>query len=420
MAFYQDDTITLNIQTGQRSVLLRGVKKSWTVRELKQYYRDQEDSNLRNFDFIFLGKQMQDNAILNDIGIRDRATVMIVYMAMGGGPSEYEGKDERQSFLDESVRKKQYYNQYTSLSDYAKSNINMNNIDENILVQDPHFVLTLNDLSDFGVNISGNNYSEVNQLKELKNCIKNRLQNPIIDNMQTKIATVYQVPKARVLITDIYYGTSNIGYVITDYEKKGIITLIKNAKDFEAKCKKEFKSFKKMIITPPPESTDGSYVIIKSYHISCASGKACGKWNCPEKDCRLAGVVLYMKDGQTKWKCGGRSCRTGYIIVKQTSKIPDSAKSTVGAIHGKVYKSVFNEEPENIVGSGFSRSKGVWKFGSQSFNGGSTNKGKDKYHNSGYFMNEVESKWVEKAIKNWWDTGNQNTKVTESIVIFKD
>lgn len=334
-----------------------------------------------------------------------------------------EGGDERRQFLDESIQKKQYYTQYPSLSSFANSGENKNDIDDTILVDDPHFVVTLTDLSDFIDNNNNNdNYSEVDKLKELKNCIENKQQNPIIDNMRVKLGTVYGVDPSRVIITDIFYGTTNIGYVIVDYLKSGVEQLIKNAAEFMNKMNLTLKKFKEMVITPPPESTDGSYTVVKSYHVSCASGKGCGNWNCPEENCRIAGVVLYMKDGQTKWRCNGRSCRTGYIIVKKTKDIPSNITSRFGLVHGIVYKSVFNEEPDGIVGSGFSRSKGKWRFRSGSFNGGETNNGsnKGKYHKGGSTMNTFESEWVEKAIKNWWDTGNQNTKVTQSLVIFKD
>eukprot|EP01084_Bolivina_argentea_P065591 119542_1 len=301
MANQDEETITLSIFTGQRSIQLSGVSVSWTVSRLKQHLCDREGENPRGITFRFRGKAMNDDMRLSQFGIRNGSSITMTIMLMGGGGPDdekkeninMEGADERQAFLNESVRKKQYYNQYTSLTDYANTNINRNNIDKKILVKDPHFVLTLNDLNDFGVNINNNN--EINKLKQLKNCIKNKLKNPIIDNMRTKLATVYQVDAARVIITDIYYGTTNIGYVIVDYEANGVVTLIKNAKEFESKMKSEFKSFKEMIITPPPECVDGTYAIVKTFHVSCASGKACGKWDCPQDKCRLVGVVLYMK-----------------------------------------------------------------------------------------------------------------------------
>eukprot|EP01084_Bolivina_argentea_P111344 198696_1 len=328
-----------------------------------------------------------------------------------------EGGDERVAFLDASRRKKQYYSQYSSLSDHAKSQAKL---DDTILVDDPHFVLTLHDLSDC-IGNDDNNRSDIDQLKELQNCIVNKQQNDIIDNIRGKLGRVYGVHPARVIITEIFHGSANIGHIIIDYKKDAVIELIKTASEFEKKIKSEFKQYKDTIITPPPESKDGSYAVVPSYHVSCASGKACGNWNCPDADCRLGGVVIYMKDGQTRWKCNGRSCRIGYIIVKQTSKIPDSVTSNHGQVHGRIYKSVFNEEPDCIVGSGFSRSKGEWRWGSGSFNCGGTNKGNSKqYHSNGAYMNDIESKWIEKSVRNWWDSGNQNTKVDESIVIFKD
>ena len=40
----------------------------------------------------------------------------------------------------------------------------------------------------------------------------------------------------------------------------------------------------------------------------------------------------------------------------------------IGLIHGKIYKSIFNELPTNVIGSGFARVNGKWKYNSISFN----------------------------------------------------
>lgn len=37
-------------------------------------------------------------------------------------------------------------------------------------------------------------------------------------------------------------------------------------------------------------------------------------------------------------------------------------------VHGKLYKSLFNEEPSDVIGSGFSIRKGQWAWKSYTFN----------------------------------------------------
>ena len=183
------------------------------------------------------------------------------------------------------------------------------------------------------------------------------------------------------------------------------------------KMKLTFKQFKELIIAPPIwyKSNNDSYEFVKSYHISCASRKTCDIWNCSLEQHNYGEVVLYMKDGKTDWYCNNRHCKIGYIIIKPVEDIKNIT-SKYGIIHGKTYKSVFNEEPINIVGSGFARCNGIWKWNSGSFNLKS-----DKYHTlNSKSMNEIEAKWIEKAVKNWHDTGNQNTNVDESVVIYKN
>ena len=83
-------------------------------------------------------------------------------------------------------------------------------------------------------------------------------------------------------------------------------------------------------------------------------------------------------------------------------------------INGKIYASVFNESPDapnvHVIGSGFGRKDGVWKYRSASFN-----KVNDKYHDQdNKAMRHIESKWVAKALKNWINHRKQNTIVNES------
>ena len=88
---------------------------------------------------------------------------------------------------------------------------------------------------------------------------------------------------------------------------------------------------------------------------------------------------------KTDWYCNNVHCKTGYIILKRTStqrinnehKIYknnsdefEDIKCNIGIVHGKIYMSVFKESPSknSIVGSGFARVNGIWKYNSFTFN----------------------------------------------------
>eukprot|EP00483_Globobulimina_turgida_P000144 UN00144 len=104
---------------------------------------------------------------------------------------------------------------------------------------------------------------------------------------------------------------------------------------------------------------------VTSYHVSCKSDKI-KSWKGYED---LSGIVLYLKDGKTDWRCNDVHCKIGYIIIKKTSNLAYES-SKWGIVHGKVYKSVFEREPSNVVASGFSYDANTktWKWRSGVFN----------------------------------------------------
>lgn len=414
-----NNIFALNVITSNGQMArLAGLDQNWTILQVKQEYVNQCGGRVDRIELTSRGRTMQNHRRLRDYGIVDAASaaqpVVVIQRLMGGGGGD-DQKVDAAVFTQVSARKKEYYQQFTSLR-----NLTVNDLDDAVKVDDPHFVVTLNNLDEF----INNNYNEANKLAELKQCITNQFNDPILDSMRQKLANVYSVPKARIIINDIFYGTTNIGYYVNNYKSLGVEKFVKNKDAFIQKFGNNFKSFTEIIITPPPPS-DGSYEIVKSYHVSCASNKPCNKWNCSLSDHNLGGVVLYMKDGKTDWNCNGRHCKIGYIIVKSVESCK-SAGSSYGVVHGNVYKSVFGEEPNNhVVGSGFARKDGTWKWNSGTFNLSHNEYHSDNAKAKGYncenkSMSKIEQQWIEKAVRNWFDKGTQNTKVNESIVIFKD
>ena len=152
---------------------------------------------------------------------------------------------------------------------------------------------------------------------------------------------------------------------------------------------------------------------VLSYHVSCKSDKV-------EKyasGANLAGIVVYGKKndkGQYKqdWEWNGVHCKPGYIIIKETKNI-EEYKSSVGIVHGKVFQSVFKQDPDQtVVSGGFARKDNIWKFKSwtcNAANNGFTDGKKE--------MGDDEKEAITAAIKNWIDTGEQNLKLDEPLYI---
>ena len=159
--------------------------------------------------------------------------------------------------------------------------------------------------------------------------------------------------------------------------------------------------------------------IVESYHVSCASTKPCDEFYCKNPKHNIGGVVLYMKDGKTDWYCNSTSCKSGYIIVKGSDEVrkqfPNADGAVDGEVYGAIYQSVFDEPPSKhkLIGSVFARVDGKWKFRSGVLNEYDHCQCEKKKR----AMNEVEEKWVMKAVKQWYENGRQNLNVKECVGI---
>ncbi|MEM7174246.1 MAG: hypothetical protein AAF380_03275, partial [Bacteroidota bacterium] len=151
-----------------------------------------------------------------------------------------------------------------------------------------------------------------------------------------------------------------------------------------------------------------------TYHVSCKSYMP-EKWEGKED---IGGIVLYSYDGKYDWYLNGIHCKSGYIVLKKSADI-DHLYSEEGVIHGKVYKSLFNEEldTKKVLGGGFAYYKGVWKFNSWTLNSPSND---DMYHDKYKCMNKDEEEIIKAALKKWIATGTQNYKVKEKVLLFCD
>ncbi len=125
----------------------------------------------------------------------------------------------------------------------------------------------------------------------------------------------------------------------------------------------------------------------------------------------MGNYMAYGKDQQ--WIINNTPCETGTIILKKTSDI-NQINSKYGKVHGKLYKSIFGVEPDRskLVGSGFAYYKDQWKFNSLTFNAATT-----PYHTDEKEMNQLEQKWIKKAILNWIQNDQTQTLINESIGI---
>ena len=153
---------------------------------------------------------------------------------------------------------------------------------------------------------------------------------------------------------------------------------------------------------------------VVSYHVSCRSDQV-EKYVSGED---LAGVVLYAKgkDGKGKpkqdWYWNGVHCKSGYIIVKKTKNI-QKYESNAGIVHGKVFQSVFKEDPDNtVVSGGFARMDNVWKYNSWTCNAAN-----NQFTDGKKEMGDTEKQAVSAAIQNWIGTRKQNWKLDEPLYI---
>ncbi len=97
---------------------------------------------------------------------------------------------------------------------------------------------------------------------------------------------------------------------------------------------------------------------------------------------------------------------TGYILLKESSTLPDSS---LGQVHGGTYKAFFNQGVDSsVVASGFSYYKGEWRYTSRSFN----------LNGNDYQMRPTEIEWLKKAVRNWCEHGIQTTPVKPALNIY--
>ena len=108
-------------------------------------------------------------------------------------------------------------------------------------------------------------------------------------------------------------------------------------------------------------------ILVDSIHLSCSSDVY------RRDDHRYAGFILYAYDGQMDWTSqNGIHCKTGYIVIRSTRTGGDvdrcNTPETPGQVHGAVYKSVFGQNPDKVIGEGFSWIDGELKVNSGTFN----------------------------------------------------
>merc|ERR1712129_564796 len=157
------------------------------------------------------------------------------------------------------------------------------------------------------------------------------------------------------------------------------------------------------------EASAKESIPITCYHVSCKSDRP----TYFKGGSDLAGVVLYQKGGKNDWYHNGVHCKTGYIIIKRTKNIAHIKTKDGSAVHGKLFKSVFGEDPSNdVIRGGFARVKNEWKFNSWSCNAQN-----NKWTDDKKAMKQLESQHVLKAVKAWIEHGKQNRRLKSTLYI---
>ena len=126
---------------------------------------------------------------------------------------------------------------------------------------------------------------------------------------------------------------------------------------------------------------------LRVIHFSCASDPF-------QKGHNYAGFILYSHNGETDWYLNGRHCKTGYLVIQDTSKHEGVAD---GDLHGAVYMNMFGENIGDTVGEVFLYVDGIFKWQSHSFN----TQYSSSYHNSDKEMAEVTKKCVSRILEEW-------------------
>jgi hypothetical protein len=123
----------------------------------------------------------------------------------------------------------------------------------------------------------------------------------------------------------------------------------------------------------------------------------------PSKE--YGGIVLYGKGTKTEWEDSGLNIKSGYIYLTESNSATRNFPSNLGKIHGSTYRSLTrgSHRPHDITAGGFSvQANNRWEFNSGAMNlHGQFVDGHRK-------MNKYEQTWVEEAVKQWMQTGEQN------------
>eukprot|EP01084_Bolivina_argentea_P134514 237258_1 len=123
-----------------------------------------------------------------------------------------------------------------------------------------------------------------------------------------------------------------------------------------------------------------------------------------------AGLIIYKIDGKVRWKnpggkCGGYSCRSGYIIIMCTDNYPSDAykRAGQGLIHDYLIKASIGIEysQDRVCCSGFGYHNNKLSFSSAWLNGRNQNGGQsDGKSNLSYKEQKlVEYAWQQFKIK---------------------
>ena len=100
---------------------------------------------------------------------------------------------------------------------------------------------------------------------------------------------------------------------------------------------------------------------LPTLHVSCQSDIFTGGDD-------MAGMILWLFDGKREWSLNGVECKPGYIVFKKSASIRH-IPSDIGEVHGKLYKYMFGEDPdERVLATGFAFYKGKWEWLSGTFN----------------------------------------------------
>ena len=164
-----------------------------------------------------------------------------------------------------------------------------------------------------------------------------------------------------------------------------------NAKNMEAGNARIAPSHDAIFIDSVEPARDPTFKLTV-VHLSCASDPY-------QNGNDYAGFILYSHDGKTDWYLNGRHCKTGYLIIQNTSKqeVQRYRGTGDGVVHGAVYKNVFGEDIGNTVGEAFAYVDGTFKWRSHAFN----TRYPSSYHDGDKEMAEITKKCVSKVLEEW-------------------